>query len=1107
MYLFGGRLVTERRMVSDLYVFDLETFVWERVTPSPEDDIPEARYFHCTETWNNQLIVFGGMGSTPNSNNPEDLCVLNDVRFFDLSILRWLPATATNTASAESGTETLVPKPRYAHLSSVSADRLFIIGGQDLSNVWLDDIYVYDLLGKAWVQRRSFPHHCGTYRSVAVSANQRVRLPQEEDHSADTTTMLGPPGTRFRPDKSPPAAQAFTSSDSFVHMPYSAPPTDNFPNDIYLYSNYNFTDVKREFEVFSPLPDTDFTITDRSSDMTGTSFPPGLRFPSGAILGTHFIIAGTYLAHTYQSYSIWALDMLTMTWSRIDPGSAVATGSWFRACLWAEANKLMIFGNRNGNLIEDYNRRLLSWDHVAVIDLESFGIYQPPPLQIDIPMQEFGLSALEEGILADFEIICDDGRKVKCSRKTLEDRWPWFKDQRNKFLARARQAIEILPSSSMDVGLPDLPGAPGSSEARPDPRLTPRAFNLSEPYPITLALLQYFYSLALITPLQHAPAVLSQLLILSSTYQIHHLESLVKHAMHRALSNSTSVGVYEVATLCSCRSLQIRALKTVMSYSQKRTGRSRADSKNGGGGRNPDPSDSDNPGRSSDTVPTSSRSRGGAGGGGGGGVSDAKLSSSLDQQSSIGSTTRGFTANLTFPTGDGSSCQNSAATATETVSQITQASHKNTLSECTLTPRRRRSMAHHRNRTLSIISAHTDLEICAVADLLSPAVSHLRSYAEEQERVGVAIDDVDDYLDPSNGVHTAKKAPGMPYLLLEHEEPLSPSFGSHSMTSSTTHSESDFDISSDDYSGPCTSPISSFPAFHLPRRTRTRSRASNGHVSASDSDTPSLSSSTTSFSSNGSISQLYSTSPPTSPATLKTPIDHPAVANQHLTIIEERITEDQDITGRRYSDSGSIIFSPDYTSPPLRKPFLARTPDTRPKGRVFNVEHLRLNVQPTVTRHFPSISPAPSSTFDIGSPMSSTFSPTSAYTSMSSSRPAKSSTLNRFISPGPSKAPSVLESAWSASPTASVVTSKTARKEDNKAEKARRSEEKKRQKAEAKAEHKAKLERLAEELKDRQRRKAATLDRQSVHSHRSFGRVARRHWDDDIAMYDGLGAL
>jgi len=40
--------------------------------------------------------------------------------------------------------------------------------------------------------------------------------------------------------------------------------------------------------------------------------------------------------------------------------------------------------------------------------------------------------------------------------------------------------------------------------------------------------------------------------------------------MHRALSHATSVSVYEVATLCSCRSLQIRALKTVMSYTQKR---------------------------------------------------------------------------------------------------------------------------------------------------------------------------------------------------------------------------------------------------------------------------------------------------------------------------------------------------------------------------------------------------------------------------------------------------------------------------------------------------------------------------------------------------------
>jgi hypothetical protein len=188
---------------------------------------------------NNQLIIFGGMGNKPNSSTSEDLCVLNDIRFLDLSTMHWLPASSTNGTSLDTSAEALVPKPRYAHLTSVTADRLFIIGGQDLSNIWLDDVYVYDLLGKAWVQRRDFPHHCGTYRSVAVSANSRVRLPQKEPRATDNTAILGSPGSRFRSDKPSPSSQEFTPTESLVHLPYSAAPTDDFPNDIYLYSNYN----------------------------------------------------------------------------------------------------------------------------------------------------------------------------------------------------------------------------------------------------------------------------------------------------------------------------------------------------------------------------------------------------------------------------------------------------------------------------------------------------------------------------------------------------------------------------------------------------------------------------------------------------------------------------------------------------------------------------------------------------------------------------------------------------------------------------------------------------------------------------------------------------
>ncbi|KAF8258210.1 galactose oxidase [Lactarius quietus] len=568
VYLYGGRLVTERRMVTDMYVFDLKTLVWEKIVAPTDDSTPAQRYFHSADSWNQYLIIFGGMGLKPEADEgAEDLCVLNDVCFYDIPAKRWMPPSW----SLKENPLISLPKPRYAHLSSVSGDRLFIIGGQDLDSVWLDDVYIYDLPARTWVLRRDYPRHCGTYRSVAVSADLRVHLPQEVSRNHSPTH--GKP--LFRTSQQTLAPTSHTPPrDTHIHLPYSAQSTDDFPNEIYLYSNYNFTDVKRELEILTPSPDGEFSVRDASSNMNGPAFPPGLRFPAGAILGTHLIIAGTYLAHSFQSFSVWALNLIDMSWTRIDPGSTLTTGSWFRSGLWAKANKFIVFGNRQGSLVDDYNRRLLSWDHIAMIDLEAFGIYQPPRLELDIRMQEMGLAALEEGILADFEIVCDDDRRVKCSRKLLEDRWPWFKEQRRLFLQGAAKALETLPLSATHVALPDVPNT--TQEPRLDPRLTPRQLSLSEPYPITLALVQYFYSLALVTPLQHAPAVLSALLVLATNYDLGHLQSLVKHAMHRALSNSTSVGVYEVATLCSCRSLQIRYVSNRWRYGGSNPSTSRA---------------------------------------------------------------------------------------------------------------------------------------------------------------------------------------------------------------------------------------------------------------------------------------------------------------------------------------------------------------------------------------------------------------------------------------------------------------------------------------------------------------------------------------------------
>ncbi|KIJ54406.1 hypothetical protein M422DRAFT_25305 [Sphaerobolus stellatus SS14] len=367
MYLFGGRLVVERRMLSELYVFDMQTYTWDKLEPSEDSVIPGPRYFHSADSWNNHLVIFGGMGYQTSDHTQETLCVLNDVSFFSIAESRWL--TPDEAPASPLPPQSFIPRARYAHLSAVSSDMLFIIGGQDLANGWMDDIHVYDLPARKWVNRSDYPRHCGTYRSVALSSPLKVWDPTTEPPTA--------PGSRFRPENAPSIIPV-TSPDSFVELPYSVPATPNSPSEIFLYSNYNFTDVKRELEVFTPQPPASFSIVDKSDSMTGAALPPGLRFPTGALLGNSLIIAGTYLAHSYQAFSIWSLDLTTMTWSRIEPGTALASGSWCRAVLWRESNKFLVFGNREGNLVEDYNHRLLSWDHVAYIDLEAFGIYQPP---------------------------------------------------------------------------------------------------------------------------------------------------------------------------------------------------------------------------------------------------------------------------------------------------------------------------------------------------------------------------------------------------------------------------------------------------------------------------------------------------------------------------------------------------------------------------------------------------------------------------------------------------------------------------------------------------------------------------------------------------------
>jgi hypothetical protein len=53
----GGRLVTERRMVTDMYVFDLKTLVWEKIVAPTDDSTPAQRYFHSADSCEPKFLL------------------------------------------------------------------------------------------------------------------------------------------------------------------------------------------------------------------------------------------------------------------------------------------------------------------------------------------------------------------------------------------------------------------------------------------------------------------------------------------------------------------------------------------------------------------------------------------------------------------------------------------------------------------------------------------------------------------------------------------------------------------------------------------------------------------------------------------------------------------------------------------------------------------------------------------------------------------------------------------------------------------------------------------------------------------------------------------
>lgn len=359
----------------------------------------------------------------------------------------------------------------------------------------------------------------------------------------------------------------------------------------------------------------------------------------------------------------------------------------------------------------------------------------------------------------------------------------------------------------------------------------------------------------------------------------------------------------------------------------------------------------------------------------------------------------------------------------------------------------------------SVLSATADMEILAVAELMSPAIS---TFDNRSSSGGSALDDRYSMVEPnrdSSHFGTSQSPPRSLQRPRRGYQPSLPSFH-----------DNDSDSDQSEYFSDPVAPRPPISTFHLPRRNLS-------YLSPSDSDTPSL----TSSASYGSLTTYSAmSSPPRTPQIFSSSVEYTGS-------IPSYGFRDNRLDHRQQRDS-----TPNSKPHKRHTPIIVDSYMPHPNLEAIAEQSNPWNSDSDHHGRYNQISP-PFSPSDLASLLSSTtLSPPSTERSQS--------TLSGMFTSASSKSSKSTSSGSLYSPTPSVVTlgpklSKS--KSEKELEKLRKAGEKARKKAEAKA----KNDRLAQDLKDKAKKRKADQEKQSSHS----GRSSEKRVDDDIAMFGGLG--
>jgi hypothetical protein len=203
---------------------------------------------------------------------------------------------------------------------------------------------------------------------------------------------------------------------------------------------------------------------------------------------------------------------------------------------------MIVFGHPGRSLTEDYRDRIHTFEFMACVDIEVFGIYRPPKMSYSASGQELGLKLLNDPILSDLRIVTTDNQSMDVNSVVLAQRWPSIKHLLSPL---------INPSSC-------------SAQEIADNQNIKRELKFPDTHQVLVAFLQFIYTDHLLTAQQNQPHILARLLLIANLFEIPRLKELATHTLHQMLNMSTAPMIYESASLSNAVSLQIRALRVMI---------------------------------------------------------------------------------------------------------------------------------------------------------------------------------------------------------------------------------------------------------------------------------------------------------------------------------------------------------------------------------------------------------------------------------------------------------------------------------------------------------------------------------------------------------------